>query len=63
MPSRPSEPRPASPEVTIMAMTWFELSRLLGLDLLVLVLLGLVAGDCVEYVVHHVAPRDGRRGH
>lgn len=46
-----------------MAMTWFELSRLLGLDLLVLVLLGLVAGDCVEYVVHHVAPRDGRRGH
>ena len=41
----------------MMAMTWFEMVRLLGLDLLALLLLGLVAGDCVEYVVEHVTPR------
>ena len=39
-----------------MEMTWLETFRLLGLDLLALLLLGLVAGDCVEYVVQH-APR------
>lgn len=46
-----------------MAMTWFEMIRLLGLDLLALVLLGLVAGDCVEYVLHQAAPRDRQPRH
>jgi hypothetical protein len=43
-------------------MTWLETFRLLGLDLLALLLLGVVAGDCVEYLAHH-APRAGSRRH
>ena len=42
-----------------MEMTWIEVTRLLGLDLLVLLLLGLVAGDWVQQVVDHVLPRGG----
>ena len=41
-----------------MAMTWFEMFRLLGLDLLAVLLIVLVAGDCVEHVVQHIAPGD-----
>jgi hypothetical protein len=52
--------RPASPEVTNMEMTWIETLRLLGLDLLALLLLALVAGDCVEYVVGRMTPRRER---
>ena len=40
---------PASTEVTDMEMTWIETLRLLGLDLLAVLLLALVAGDCVEH--------------
>jgi hypothetical protein len=40
-----------------MEMTWIEVTRLLGLDLLVLLLLGLAAGDCVQQVVDRVLPR------
>jgi len=43
-----------------MAMTWFEMFRLLGLDLLAVLLIVLVAGDCLEYVVHHTTPGDDR---
>ena len=42
-----------------MEMTWLETFRLLGLDLVVLLLLGLAAGDCIE----HVFDRDGRPRH
>lgn len=43
-----------------MEMTWFETFRLLGLDLLVLLLLGLAAGHCVERVVDRPTSSDGR---
>ncbi|HET9694681.1 MAG TPA: hypothetical protein VFP48_09855 [Steroidobacteraceae bacterium] len=49
--------RSASPEVTIMEMTWFEMFRLLGLDLLAVLLVVLVAGDVVEHVVGQIPPR------
>jgi hypothetical protein len=48
---------PASTEVMNMEMTWIETLRLLGLDLLALLLLALVAGDCVEQVVGRMTPR------
>jgi hypothetical protein len=47
-----------STEVTIMEMTWFEMFRLLGLDLLAALLIVLVVGDCVEYVLDHVRPSE-----
>ena len=37
-------------------MTWLETFRLLGLDLLLMLLIGLAAGDCIE----HVAERLGK---
>jgi hypothetical protein len=40
-----------------MEMTWLEMSRLLGLDLLALLLVGLVAGDVLEFVLQRVAPQ------
>lgn len=40
-----------------MAMTWLETIRMLGLDLLAVLLVVLVAGDCLEYVVQRIAPR------
>jgi len=40
-------------------MTWLETFQLLGLDLLVLLLLGLAAGDCLEHVVDRLTFRDG----
>ena len=43
----------------MMEMTWLETFRLLGLDLLVLLLLGLVAGDWLEHVVDRSRFRDG----
>jgi len=43
-----------------MEMTWLETFRLLGLDLLVLLLFGLAAGDCVEQVVDRLTFRDGQ---
>ena len=43
-----------------MEMTWIETLRLLGLDLLALLLLALVAGDCVAYVVGRMTPRRER---
>jgi hypothetical protein len=46
-----------------MAMTWFEMFRLLGLDLLAALLVVVVAGDCVEHVVHHLGPRSGQTRH
>lgn len=46
-----------------MEMTWFETIRLLGLDLLVLLLLGLAAGDCLEHVVDRLTFRDGQPRH
>jgi hypothetical protein len=46
-----------------MAMTWYEMFRLLGLDLLALLLAGFAAGDCVEYVVRNVIPRNGHSPH
>ena len=52
---------PASVEDTIMEMTWLEMFRLLGLDLLALMLLGLVAGDVVEYVRDHLPPGSAPR--
>lgn len=39
-------------------MTWLETFRLLGLDLLVLLVLGLAAGDCLEHVVDRLTYRD-----
>jgi hypothetical protein len=39
-----------------MEMTWFEMFRLLGLDLLAALLIVLVVGDCVEYVLDQVRP-------
>jgi hypothetical protein len=47
-----------STEVTIMEMTWLEMFRLLGLDLLGALLIVLVAGDCVEYVLDQVRPSE-----
>jgi hypothetical protein len=41
-----------------MEMTWFEMFRLLGLDLLAALLIVLVVGDCVEYVLDHVRPSE-----
>ena len=43
-----------------MEMTWFETIRLLGLDLLVLLLLGLAAGDCLEHVIERLTFRDSQ---
>ena len=43
-----------------MEMTWIETLRLLGLDLLALLLLALVAGDCVECLVDRMTPRRER---
>lgn len=40
-----------------MEMTWFEMFRLLGLDLLAVLLVVLVAGDVVEHVVGQIPPR------
>ena len=45
----------------MMEMTWLETFRLLGLDLLVLLLLGLAAGDCIEHVVARMAHHEGER--
>lgn len=44
----------------MMEMTWLETFRLLGLDLLILLLLGLVAGDCLEHVVDRRTFREGQ---
>jgi|GEM_PF-5355815 hypothetical protein len=41
----------------MLEMTWLELVRLLGLDLLALLLLGLVAGDVITHFAEHVTPR------
>jgi hypothetical protein len=40
-------------------MTWLETFRLLGLDVLVLLLLGLAAGDCLEHLRDRPTFRDG----
>ena len=41
-----------------MEMTWLEMFRLLGLDLLAALLIVLVVGDCVEYVLDQVRPSE-----
>jgi hypothetical protein len=46
-----------------MEMTWLETFRLLGLDLLVLLLIGLAAGDCLEHVADRIGFRDGQPRH
>jgi hypothetical protein len=45
---------------TMLEMTWLELVRLLGLDLLALLLLALVAGDAIEHIAQHGGPRRHR---
>lgn len=42
-------------------MTWIEMVRLLGLDLLALLLLGLVVGEAITHVAEHVGPHLPRR--
>jgi hypothetical protein len=50
---------PRSTEVLDMsAMTWLETIRLLGLDLLLLLLIGLAAGDCFEHLTERLESRD-----
>jgi hypothetical protein len=44
-------------------MTWLETFQLLGLDVLVLLLLGLAAGDCLEHVRDRLTFRDGQSRH
>jgi hypothetical protein len=44
--------RRASMEETIMAMTWMETFRLLGVDMLAALLLVVLVFDGVEHVVH-----------
>jgi hypothetical protein len=46
-----------------MEMTWLETFRLLGLDLLVLLLLGLAAGDRLKQVFDRTTFRDGQPRH
>lgn len=41
-------------------MTWLETFRLLGLDLLLLLLIGLAAGDCFEHVAERLGSRDAK---
>jgi hypothetical protein len=41
-------------------MTWLETTRLLGLDLLALLLLGLVAGNWLKSAVDHIAQASAR---
>lgn len=43
-------------------MTWLETFRLLGLDLLLLLLIGLAAGDCFEHVADRLGSRDAKPG-
>jgi hypothetical protein len=53
--------RAASTEVPEMTeMTWLETFRLLGLDLLLLLLIGLAAGDCFEHVAERLGSRDAK---
>jgi hypothetical protein len=49
--------------VVMVEMTWLETFRLLGLDVLVLLLLGLAAGDCLEHVRDRLTFRDGQSRH
>ena len=46
-----------------MEMTWLETFRLLGLDLLVVLLLGLAAGDRLKRVVDRMTFRGGQPRH